>query len=82
MSGPPPRLGQEKRAELLKLIDQYTRIETGLRTGFFNIHTKPAGELSLANDMADIWDKIRVLLYDTDDYFVLAVKFGMGKKNK
>lgn len=74
---PPPKVkAKDKNVELLKLIDKWTRIEIGLRTGFFsstNIQSK--GGLSLANDMADTIDKIRKLVYGTDDIFELANKF-------
>ena len=76
MSGPPPRLGQEKRVKLLKLIEQHTRIEVGLRTGSIPPDTRPKGGLSLANDLADTLDEIRKLIFGTSDVFDLADKFG------
>jgi len=76
MSGPPPRLGQEKRVKLLKLIEQHTRIEVGLRTGSIPPDTRPKGGLSLANDLADTLDEIRKLVFGTSNVFDLADKFG------
>ena len=78
----PPKV-PGKQDVLRKLLEQYTRIEVGLRTGFFHYYnTKPKGGLSLANDMVDIMDKMRKLVFGTSDIFELADKFGFKLKKR
>jgi hypothetical protein len=72
---PIEKLNKHKR-KVATLLDQWTRIEAGLRTGFFPINQKPEGGLSLANDMVDKTDQLRKLLYGTDDMFELGKMFG------
>lgn len=74
----------QQRKKLLKLIERWTRIEVGLRTGFFSFDIKfPKGGLSLANDMSDMVDEIREIVFGTSDIFELANKFGfkLSKRN-
>lgn len=87
MSKPPqvPSKGPPKVSSknLHKLIEEWTRIEIGLRTGFFSEHgTMPEGDLSLANDMVDKVDEIRELVFGTSDIFELADKFGFKFRRK
>jgi len=77
LTSPPPRRNENPRDKLLGLIDEWTRIEVGLRTGFLmSEHILPESGLSLANDMVDKVDQIRKLIYGTSDTFELADKFG------
>jgi hypothetical protein len=73
---PIEKLNKHKH-KVASLVDQWTRIEIGLRTGFLTSADKqPKGGLSLVNDMADCADQLRKILYGTSDIFELGKMFG------
>ena len=69
MSGPPPRLGQEKRVRLLKLIEQHTRADVLSRIGSLD------SDICCALTKVEKENEIRELLYGTSDLVKLAKKF-------
>ena len=67
--GPPQRLGQDKRAKLLKLLEQWTRADVMSRVG------KLDSDICYALTKIEKADEIKVLLYGTSDLVELAKKF-------